>query len=400
MKIKGLLIGIILSLFLGAPLAYSQINQRVKSIYFENADSATVRTNAANCGDCGFIYYNNQDTTNAKFRVYQDSVWYDLLGGGSGASSFANGITLSAGVAKWGGSFINNTSIFGNGYNLSLGTGISRIGTFNVTSTNTTLNPSTLLTITTPTITLTTPPVAGDSNTYFLSRNYSTGHVELTVGTSHGSLLSPKLTYWDGSLLQSSSMEQTINNTVKAIPTSQYSGLNFGTLAGDPVTTNTGDVWYNTLIDGFKGKTSLGTVGIISGNLTSGRIPIGSGNSGVVDDSDLTFNTNTLTATQYTTGSANPVFISDGAILIGAGGSTGPGSTFGLSVNNHSNGTGNNLQIAGGGGGSGTGGNLILLAGTGVSSNGFIILSGLPTTCSGAPTGALANVASVLTICP
>lgn len=45
-------------------------------------------------------------------------------------------------------------------------------------------------------------------------------------------------------------------------------------------------------------------------------------------------------------------------------------------------------------------GNVTISAGTGGGVNGFVILSNLPTTCTGAPTGALANVAGVLTICP
>jgi hypothetical protein len=31
---------------------------------------------------------------------------------------------------------------------------------------------------------------------------------------------------------------------------------------------------------------------------------------------------------------------------------------------------------------------------------GFIIITGLPTTCVGAPTGAIANISGVLNICP
>lgn len=80
---------IYLLFLIGSNSVFAQINQRVKSIYFENADSTTVRTNAANCADCGFLYYNKQGT-NHKFRVFQDSVWYDLLTTGSGGTTFVN----------------------------------------------------------------------------------------------------------------------------------------------------------------------------------------------------------------------------------------------------------------------------------------------------------------------
>ena len=67
--------------------------------------------------------------------------------------------------------------------------------------------------------------------------------------------------------------------------------------------------------------------------------------------------------------------------------------------------TGGNLTVKGGNGepsGNNDGGNLILSPGlaAGTGNNGYIILNNLPTSCSGAPTGALANVGGVLTICP
>lgn len=61
---------------------------------------------------------------------------------------------------------------------------------------------------------------------------------------------------------------------------------------------------------------------------------------------------------------------------------------------------GGDLNLNGGDGASGAGGNIVLTAGTGTTTNGFIILNNLPTTCTGAPTNALAIVAGVLTPCP
>lgn len=88
------------------------------------------------------------------------------------------------------------------------------------------------------------------------------------------------------------------------------------------------------------------------------------------------------------------------AIDFGSGSGTGKNGL--LETNTATSGNGGSLTIKAGSSTavSSSGGNLYLSAGVGLSSTGFIILTNLPTTCSGAPTGALANVGGVLTICP
>lgn len=89
---------------------FAQLNYNAKSIYFTNADSATVRLNASNCNNCGFIYYNR---ITEKFRVFQDSTWYDLIdtAGGEGGNTytFENGLHLDSLTAKLGGILTNST---------------------------------------------------------------------------------------------------------------------------------------------------------------------------------------------------------------------------------------------------------------------------------------------------
>lgn len=73
----------LLSLILLSFGCFAQLNYNAKAVIFRNADSTTVRSLATQCGNCGVLYYNSQ-VDSGKFRVYQDSTWYDLVGGGGG----------------------------------------------------------------------------------------------------------------------------------------------------------------------------------------------------------------------------------------------------------------------------------------------------------------------------
>lgn len=81
----------ILTLFfvLATFASFAQTNGRFKSIGSYNTDSLTVKTETTGLevlyGNIGMLYYNRQSS---KWRVYQDSVWYDLLSGGGSGGAF------------------------------------------------------------------------------------------------------------------------------------------------------------------------------------------------------------------------------------------------------------------------------------------------------------------------
>ena len=171
--------------------------------------------------------------------------------------------------------------------------------------------------------------------------------------------------------------------------------------------------------DGF-GNASWATVG--GGTPAGSNTQIQFNNAGSFGASaDLT---TTLTPSSFASiniGSS----ISNGSTVTLSGSSTINGLTFGgssgtqlpavIEINTATSGNGKDFTIEAGSSvaSSSTGGDLYFVTSTGTSNNGniiiqtnrfgtggYIIMTGLPTTCAGAPTGALANVAGVLTICP
>jgi len=72
--------------------SFAQLNTNVKSLNSYNTDSTTVRSNSTQLqiaygNQIGTLYYNKQSH---KWRVFQDSVWYDLLNLNAGTSNFTN----------------------------------------------------------------------------------------------------------------------------------------------------------------------------------------------------------------------------------------------------------------------------------------------------------------------
>jgi len=157
------------------------------------------------------------------------------------------------------------------------------------------------------------------------------------------------------------------------------------------------------------------TVAGISG-LTAGRVTLSASATTLSDDADLTFSGNTLSTDiiQLDNGDDQVVIDGDSFIqthtgtsnflnILAADGvaSQNNGNSIilqaGDAYTGSGNGAGGNLNInPGEKNGSGTAGNLQV----NLSSGGFYIIVGLPTTCAGAPTGALANIAGVLNVCP
>lgn len=198
----------------------AQNNITVKAMQSWNADSTKVRDlaelDSAMGRKTGWLYYNNQSE---KWRVGQvvpsDTVntirWNDLLGGGGGQTPlyFKNGLTKQADstIVKLGGSLTDAITTLDYGSNtLSIGNG-SSFGTI--------WTPS-LFTIS-----------GGSGETYF-----------------NGSGILGSL----GLTLDASPAAANITSLKKHLFTtnSTYSGLNVGSLAGNPSTLSNGDLWYNS----------------------------------------------------------------------------------------------------------------------------------------------------------
>lgn len=110
----------IVFLFVFTSLSFGQLNYNGKSFNSYNTDSTTIRYNTNQLqtayGNVGSFYYNRQSS---KWRIYQDSVWYDLVNttGGGGVYTSNNGITLTASNFQLGGSLVTPTTITGSSTN-------------------------------------------------------------------------------------------------------------------------------------------------------------------------------------------------------------------------------------------------------------------------------------------
>ena len=202
-------------------------------------------------------------------------------------------------------------------------------------------------------------------------------------------------------------------------PTATFPGLNWGVVSADPSTLSNGDVWYNNTSNTFKGRAggSTFTFGTSTGTPAGSNTQIQFNNSGAFGASaNMTWNGTTIAvgnssstgATISNTTTNQLQFYNTGSTTVvgtDAGGLLNLDGSAGFTLNStSSNGTVNasSLSLTSGAGGisltPGSTGDVNIV----VNSAGgrYIVFTGLPTTCAGAPTGALANVAGALTICP
>ncbi len=381
--------------------SFAQLNTNVKSLNSYNTDSATVRSNTNTLqtayGQIGTLYYNKQSY---KWRVYQDSVWYDLVNASSGfALTNGSGTTSNGSAVDLGGTLSKNVDIDGN-FDFNIGNTIptSSFNAFadniNIASTgSTSLTGLTGVTISND-IGHSTSVVSGPgpninfnntSNNFFKTVVLPTGTTSLApMQMVSGPLLTSKQIGRWGFLTDklyftistgTAEKELTIND--KALTSGR---VPFVTTNGR--LSDTGDfLWDNASLRLMITANPIGGLWLCknAGSLVQ---------AGVLDTQNLLFGdpqvVGGVSAIRAATGiSAQPNGIN---FTVAAGSGLGSGNSNG----------GNLSLIAGTKNGTGTAGNVLINAGTG----GFVIMSGLPTTCAGAPAGALANIAGVLNVCP
>ena len=335
----------LLSLIILSFGCFAQLNYNAKSIYFTNADSATVRNNAANCNGCGFIYYNKQSTP-PKFRAYENGTWKDLINTSAGNISgvvtspwltYASGVN-TIGNAPWyvsAGRVVATTNglqapfNIGNSqpsdpisllnadlwYNSTTGSFKGRKGgsTQDILTANLTVPGSIPFTTSTP----------GDGN---LEENSNLGYDKISknlfVVNASGNYLtqvfggeiflkqiSPAITT---SLItsglqtdipanfqfanSSTGKFEFLNKTIFT-PSSTLAPINLGLSSGDPSSLSNGDYWYNSTINAFRVRSNGNTgTSLWAQTVTSDRLAIFGGTTGFMTNSaNLTFNTGTST---------------------------------------------------------------------------------------------------------
>lgn len=243
------------------------------------------------------------------------------------------------------------------------------------------------------------------------------------------------------------------------VPSATTSGMNVGSIASNPTVLADGDLYYNSATGVLSTRIIGVTYGVnhmVSADFPVSRVPFNHANANgrLTSDADFSFNTTgnvlnigdlnmgnaslagatrTITATgsatdvglnsvtkgagtiQYTFGTGDGLNFSSNQLSFSnstgastqtiAGGRLGVNGTT-LSVNgaNGTTGNGGAVIIKGGDGGTGNtnGGNVTITPGvlSGSGTNGYIILSNLPTSVVGLPTGAVWNNAGVLSIAP
>ncbi len=223
----------------------------------------------------------------------------------------------------------------------------------------------------------------------------------------------------------SGEIEERTVASITGIPAGSNTQVQFnnsGAFGADADLTFTGG---NTL----NATNTIVTTGLTNSALTSGRIVM-AGTAGLLgDDADLTFSSSTLTATNATVTTAliNSALTDTRIPVIGASGLFTDDAQLVYDATNNIltlatdiilNGTADAISISGSGGNTSllvsgltrqTGSQDIGISTTGVNirlnpriggGTSYIIIENIPTTCAGAPTGAIANIAGVLNICP
>lgn len=216
-----------LLLFLAlATFGYAQSIGQFKTLRLVNLTDSTSVTPIN-----GSIYYNTQSN---KFRAYQAGAWYDLLGGGGGGGTITgatNGLSVYGSNIGLGGTLRASPdtdiipAVDGTGY-LQFGTFSNKIGTINLYGRNS------------------------------VSINASDGFVSTGI-TLNGVAGTASINAEDISFVGRS-----------VFFPGTFSGLNTGSLAGDPSTLANGDLWYNSSLNALRARINGATVSLGGGSGT------------------------------------------------------------------------------------------------------------------------------------
>lgn len=387
-KLCAALIVIYALLVISISTCEAQINSTFKGAESLNADSVTIRNylkadSMAN-RETGWLFFNVQATP-GKWRLGSWSTgqairWQDI---GSSSSSGAvvtasNGLTKTLNNITLGGNLTGNTLIGGAGFSLS--------------ATN-------LSTATLSSSTLTTLNATGTGDVVLSTANES---FTLNDGAGLGAILSDRLQIQNA--LSTTFWRADANNGTLLY--TNPGGLGTATIssnAGTGPLAIIADGVVNTIPNSFQVRNVAGTNvfnyntgtafltmaaaggGGLSIGVTGGRQKYTSGNALDISSTGETTIIPSVNSqlTLTTTGTGAIVATTANTIALGAGGNIAftMDAATGLVIN--ANGGGRDILLSGN---------------PGAAS--YIIISNIPTSCAGAPTGALANIAGVLNICP
>ncbi len=324
----------------------AQVNGSFKAMRSFNADSVTVKAETVGLqlmyDSVGVIYYNGQASP-GKWRVYTTfDGWQDLGagGGGGGSVTASNGLTLSGGDIKLGGALTQNTTING-GFSLDIGTGAA-IANFNVLSTAINLTSNNL-----------TATISNDIALNAVSDVDIQGDNSVNINSLNGSSF---LTGKTGV---------------------QFSAIGIGADMLIQTTTGADDIIISSVDD--ISMSSTGTLITVTGGGNDLTLSTSSGGDDVfvtaLDVLTLTGSNVNLNGSGTWTGTAIQIgTLSTSTIDIIST------TDIAFSMNPLGNG---DIRFA-----------------VDFSAAQYITMSGLPTSCAGAPSGALANIAGVLNVCP
>lgn len=418
---KTILKLIVLGLLFSVP-AFAQNNATVKAIQSWNADSTTVRA-LANLDsimgrETGWLYFNN---VTRKWRLgiaTPDSVtWYDIgtgSGTGGGLVNFAtNGLHLNADSVALGGTLWTDAGISGDN--------VAGISFTDMTSFSTTTADGSYFSV---------DGFGGSGIAGFTHDGYqlaaeggiqfdsSPGNISFSGNEYSLATVGQQLFSVNGS------NKLTINTTilggsgVKFVPqpSGTTPGLTVGTIGGNPSAPANGDLWYNLSTNQMVGRINgaNGNIATVAGNSVGQVQYYNSGYLGATSSMEFIASSNLLRIANtnnlsnggsITVGNTGTVGnVSNVTLFANSGGTaqslinsaTSTGGVLGARVGASITSSAFDLLISASGNGNGSPSRIILNPNAG----GYVIINNLPTSCAGAPTGALANIAGVLNVCP
>jgi hypothetical protein len=261
-KIGLLILGVIISFTCAC-----QGNGNFKALRVMNSDSTHGTANGTTyLGSDGLL------------RFMYNNVAYKYALGSHPTYTASNGLTKTGNNFLLGGTLTQNTDISG-GFNFTMGFSGETLPAIDLYAVNLTLNAQGNLAL---------------NNTGATTINGTTG---LTLNGGNGSLAI-------------TSSGHTFTKKAFFTPTSTQSGLNVGSLAGNPSSPANGDIWNNSTTNTLNARINGATVslgsGNLSGSLTSGRAPYATGASTLADEAGYEYDaaTNTLLVDQIKVGAS------------------------------------------------------------------------------------------------